>query len=108
MHQREIGAQRGLEQIALSVHLESLLTLLDNSPHAGRREDPAKPEATSTNALDECSLWHKIDRHLPIDHLLLRLRIQADVACYRFFDQARAHQLTDSPARGCRVVGDDS
>ena len=84
-----------------------MLTLLDNSPHAGRREDPAKPEAASTDALDECALWHKIDCHLAIDHLLLRLRIEADVACYRPADQTPAHQLADSPAGHRRVVGDD-
>jgi hypothetical protein len=81
MDERKIGAQGGLEQVILSVDLDLAFTLFHHGAHASRGEDPAEPETTSADALDERALRHEIDGDLAGDHLLLSLGIKTDVTC---------------------------
>ena len=104
--QREIRAQRGLEQVALSVQVDPLLAFLDNGADACRREHAAKPAAAGADALDQRALRHEIDRHRACNHLPLRLRIEADVARDGAADQTGIDELADSPPGHGVVVGD--
>ncbi len=105
--EREVRAQCGLDEVILAAHVDLLLALLDDGTDAGRGEDTAEPEATRADALDQRALRHELDLHFAGQHLLLRFRIQADVADDRLAHQPGAHQLADADAGKRRVVGDD-
>src|SRR5262249_39996715 len=80
--------------------------LLDQGAHACRREHAAQTAAAGTHALDECALRNQFDLDLSGDHLLLGLRIEADVTGDQPADQAFVHELADALAGPGGVVGD--
>src|SRR5262245_10980973 len=104
--QREIRAQRRLEQIALSLDLDPLLALLDDGADAGRREHAAEAEAAGADAFDQRTLRHELDLHRLGDHLPLRLGIEADVAGNGPAHEAGVDQLADAPPRHGVIVRD--
>jgi hypothetical protein len=55
---------RQCEQVVLSFHFDPAFTFLHEGTSAGSREDSAKPEPSSANALGERALRHKLDGDL--------------------------------------------
>ena len=106
LHQREIGAQRGLEQVGLALDLDALLPFLHDGAHARGRQHAAKAEAAGADALDQRALRHEVHLQLAGEHLLLRLRVEADMARDRLLHRAGADQLADADAGERVVVGD--
>ena len=106
MDQGEFRPQRGLEQKRLSVDLDLALAFGDRGADAGWREHASEAAAARADALDEGPLGHQIDSDLVGQHLLLRLRIEADVACGQARDQRRVEQLADAFAGYRGVVAD--
>ena len=98
MHQREIGAQRGLEQVRLAVDLDPLLAFLDQRADAGRRQHAAEAAAAGADALDEGALRDQLDRDLLAQHLLLRLRIEPDMGADHARHLRAVEQLADALA----------
>ena len=106
MHQREIGAQRGLQQVRLPVHLDLLLALLDKGPDAGWRQHATEAAAAGTDALDEGALRDQVDGDLLAQHLLLRFRVQPDVGADHARHLRAIEQLADALSGCGRVVAD--
>ena len=107
VHQREVGAQRDLDEIGPAVHLDRLLAFLDFGANAGRRQHAAEAVAAGADLLDQRALRHEIDLQVASHHLLLRLGIQADVAGDHLAHQSGADQLADADTRAGGVIGDD-
>ena len=106
VHEREIGAERRLEQVDAAVDRDLLLALLDDRADAGRRQDAAEPEAARPDALDERPLRDEVHLQVPGEHLLLGLRIEADVTHDDPPQQLGSDELADADARSGGVVGD--
>jgi hypothetical protein len=106
MYQREIGAQRGLQQICLPIHIDLLLTFLDEGAHAGRCQHSTEAAAAGTDALDEGALRDQVDRDLLAQHLLLSLRIQPNMSADHARHLRALEQLADALSRRGRVIAD--
>src|SRR5437588_12182502 len=79
VNQGKLRPQRGFEQKLLSVDLDLALAFSDQSADAGWRENASETATTGANAFDKSPLRYAIDGDLVAQHLLLRLRIEADV-----------------------------
>src|SRR5262249_39586367 len=64
LHEREIGAQRRLQDERLAVDDARLLALGDERPISGRREEAADPRAAGPNPLGEGPLRDELDLDL--------------------------------------------
>ena len=106
MHQREIGPQRGFEQIRFAVDLDPLLAFLDQGADAGRRQHAAEAAAAGADALDEGALRDQLDRDLVAQHLLLRFRIEPDMRADHARHLRAVEQLADALAGRGRVIAD--
>ena len=106
LHQREVGAERDFEQIALAVHLDALLAGLDRRADAGLRQNAAEPVSAGADAFDERTLRHQLDLQLAGQHLPLRFGIEANVAHDRLAHQLGRDQLADARGRHRGIVGD--
>src|SRR5262249_37841082 len=102
--QREVGAQRCLNQVIFSVDIDPLFAFLNNRADSGRGQYSAKAKTAGTNAFDESALRDEVDGHLSSDHLLLRLGIESDVTCDGPADQAFIDELSYTTARNRRII----
>ena len=89
LHQREVGTERGLEEIGFALDLDALLAFLDDRADAGRRQHAAEPVAAGADALDQRALRNEVDLELAGDHLLLRLGVETDVTGDRLLTRRR-------------------
>src|SRR5262245_39231187 len=105
MDEREIRAQRRLEQIILPLDLDPLLALLDDGADARWREHATEPVATGADAFDQRALRHKLDFHRLGNHLPLGLGIEADVAGDGPADKLGVDQLANAASGHGIVVG---
>ena len=106
VHQREIGAQRSLEQVRLAVNLDLLLAFLDEGADAGRRQYAAEAAAAGADALHESALRDQVDSDVLAQHLLLCLRVQPDVGADHARHLRAFEQLADALAGYRRVIAD--
>lgn len=105
--QGELRPQRGLEQKRSAIDFNLALAFCNRSANAGWREHASETATTGANALDEGPLGYEIDGDLVVQHLLLRLRIEADVACSQACDESSIEQFANTfPGHSC-VVADD-
>ena len=88
VNKRELSAERGLQQVRLAVDLDLALAFGNQCADARRRQYAAETAAPGANALGERTLRNQIDRDLIGQHLLLRLRIEADMGRGQTRDQS--------------------
>ncbi len=79
LEEREVGADRALEDVAASVEDALLLALGDRRADAGRREEPGEPGAAGAHALDQRPLRHHLELDLAGLHLLADRRLERRV-----------------------------
>ena len=106
LHQRKVGAQGDLEEIALSVDLDDPLALGGKRANAGRSEDAPQTKAAGANPLDERPLRDKLHLDFAGHHLTLGFGVEANMADDRLAHQLGVDELTDAVTRPGRVVGD--
>jgi hypothetical protein len=106
MDKGEVRAEGRLQQKRLAIDVEAPLAFLDDGADAGRREHAAEAATAGTDALDQGALRHQVDRDLLGHHLLLHLRIEADVAGSQGGYERGVEQLSDPLARCGRIVAD--
>src|SRR3974390_1198756 len=99
LHQGEIGAQRRLEDLILSMPLDPALAFLDDRADPRRRENSAEPESAGANALDKRALRHKFDVQLSRHHLTLGFGIEADMARHDLAPELCGGEASQSPSR---------
>ena len=104
--QGELRPQCGLEQKRRSVYLDLALAFGHRGADAGWREHASETATARANAFDEGPLGYEIDGDLIGQHLLLCLRIEADVACGEARDECRIEQLANAFPRDRSVVAD--
>src|SRR5579864_283351 len=56
VHQSEVRAKRGFNEVWFAVNFYALLVLFDNGAEAGGRQHSTEPAAASANSLDQCAL----------------------------------------------------
>ena len=107
MDQRDIGAQRRLEQVVPPVDRDHLLTLGDDCADPGRRQDAAEARARRRGcARPGCPAARAPPPSRAVQHPALRHGVRPDVRGDHTGDAAGIDQPADTEARPRRVVGD--
>ena len=103
----EVGAQRLLDQEGLAVDHDGLLALLHRRADAGRGQDAAQPVAAGAHLLGQRPLRHQLDRKVAGDHLLLGLRVGADMRGDHLPERLGDDEKPDAVVGPRGVVADD-
>src|SRR4029450_12032988 len=84
----EVGTQRSLNQIALSVDFDALLSVLHRRSETRLRQDAAQAVPSRTNPLDKRTLGNEFNLQFAVHHLALSFGIEAYVT-----DDRLAHKF---------------
>ncbi|KOO54171.1 hypothetical protein ACS33_15590 [Edwardsiella ictaluri] len=104
--QRQIGAQRALQQPGFAVERQALLALGDDGTDAGGGQKTAEPGAAAADLFNQGALRNQLHRHLPGHHAPPGLRIGADVGGDDAADPPVDDQRADARIDKGGIVGD--
>ena len=107
LDEREVGAQRLLEHVALAVDHPRFLAFGDDRPVRGGREEAFDARAGGAHALGERALRHQFHFDLAAQELALEFLVLADVGRDHLSDLPRAQQDPRAEVVDAGVVADD-
>ena len=107
LDQREIAAERVLEQIRTPAELRRLLALSDRRADAGRGVERRDPRAGRAHTLRERALRHQLDLELPGEKLRLEDPVLANVGGDHLRDLVVGEQQAQPEVIDAAVIGHD-
>jgi hypothetical protein len=107
MHDRKIGDEPALHDVALAVEFALLLAFCDLRPGARSREECRNARAAGAYALGERALRIELDLQFVREILLREGLILPDVGRDHLLDLSGVEQKAESDPVGAAIVGDD-
>ena len=105
VHDREVGDEAGLHDVALAVELALFLALGDVGADAGLGEEGRDAGAAGADALGQRALRVELDLELAGEKLLREQLVLADIGRDHLLDLARLEQQAEAGAVDAGIVG---
>ena len=102
MHEREVGDEAGLHDVALAVEGALFLALGDVGADAGLGEEGRNAGAARAHALGQRALRVELDLQLAGEELLREQLVLAHIGRDHLLDLARLEQQAEARRRRCR------